>query len=459
MGWRYLQIDQGAAANGGQPITAADIWAVEQYNAAAEIGSGVGDPGSAPSYGPDAATNVPAYANSPTTWMPASVFTDAPADLVDHAATFTSSNSELNSVFDLMERSALYSGQQAYEDSPDRQEGQFTGDGVNESLAQVEDLDERTLTREFIDNLISSQQRWWISGSPAQTSTWGEINAIYPDNDGKRDIPDYSEMFPELVWDYYLQTGDAATLAAAYPTMKNIATYVGDSIYSTGQAAGLVCQLDSFSTSSSYRYGIIDWPPVDRYNTVVANSGVDTVVNLRAVEVYRALAGAAQVLGNAADVETYATDATNLTGAINSNLVESNGYYDDGIVGGPSPCTAYSGDALIGNYSQLDQTFAIVYGVAPAASYNQLGGYIASQGMKQGPMDVGQLELALVEANQSAALVTLLTNTAGDGPAKILAEGGTSMWEEWDPGCGAPGGGAGDNDTYNDAACTSGRTR
>jgi hypothetical protein len=454
MGWRYLQIDQGAAANGGQPITAADIWAVEQYNAAAEIGSGVGDPGSAPSYGPDAATNVPAYANSPTTWMPASVFTDAPADLVDHAATFTSSNPELNSVFDLMERSALYSGQQAYEDSPDRQEGQFTGDGVNESLAQVEDLDERTLTREFIDNLISSQQRWWISGSPAQTSTWGEINAIYPDNDGKRDIPDYSEMFPELVWDYYLQTGDAATLAAAYPTMKNIATYVGDSIYSTGQVAGLVCQLDSFSTSSSYRYGIIDWPPVDRYNTVVANSGVDTVVNLRAVEVYRALAAAAQVLGNAADVETYATDATNLTGAINSNLVESNGYYDDGIVGGPSPCTASSGDALIGNYSQLDQTFAIVYGVAPAASYNQLGDYIASQGMKQGPMDVGQLELALVEANQSAALVTLLTNTAGDGPAKILAEGGTSMWEEWDPGCGAPGGGAGDNDTYNDAACT-----
>jgi Bacterial alpha-L-rhamnosidase C-terminal domain len=69
-------------------------------------------------------------------------------------------------------------------------------------------------------------------------------------------------------------------------------------------------------------------------------------------------------------------------------------------------------------------------------------------------MDFGQLELALVEAGQPGALVTLLTNTAGDGPAKILAEGGTSMWEQWDPGCSAPSGQAGDNDTYNDTECT-----
>jgi hypothetical protein len=74
----------------------------------------------------------------------------------------------------------------------------------------------------------------------------------------------------------------------------------------------------------------------------------------------------------------------------------------------------------------------------------QLGSYIAAQGMQQGPMDLWQLELALAETGQPAALVRLLT-TAADGPAKILAEGGTSMWEQWDPGCGAPGGGVGDN--------------
>ena len=444
-GWRYLQVYQGTQANGGQPITAKDIWAVEQYNGASQVGSGVADPGSGRSYGPDSAANVSAYQDTATNWSPASVFTDARTSHVAEAATFTSSNSELNSVFALLERSALFAGQQAYEDSPDRQEGQFTGDGVDESLSGVEDLGERALTRQFIDDLSYSQKRWWISGSPAQDSTWGEINAIYPDNDSKRDIPDYTEMFPELVWDYYLQTGDLATLAAAYPTMQNVATYVDDSTYSSGQAAGLVCQLASYSSSSSYRYGIIDWPPTDRYNTVVKNSGVDTVVNLRAVEDYRALAGAAQALGDASQATAYSQQMGSLIKAINSSLVEGNGYYDDGMSVGTSGCAATTGDALIGNYSEHDQTFAIVYGVAPSSSDQRLGTYIASQGMQQGPMDLWQLELALVESGQPAALVSLLTDTAADGPAKILAEGGTGMWEQWDPGCSAPGGGVGDN--------------
>lgn len=464
MGWRYLQIDAGIQANGGQPLTAQDIWAVEQYNSASQVGSGVNDPGVRNEAGPDIPANVPGYADTASTWNPSSVFTDAPADETDDAATFTSSNEELNHVFTLMERSAQFAGQQAYEDSPDRQEGQFTGDGTNESLAQMEGLDERALTREFIDNLIFSQQRWWIAGSPAPGTTWGEVNALYPDNNvsngNMRDIPDYSEMFPELVWDYYRQTGDQETLAAAYPTMRNVAQYVTDNTYGTGQAAGLVCQLASFAKSAAYQFGIIDWPSTDRYNTVVLNSGVDTVVNMRAVEDYRALAGAAQVLGDTAAAQSYAQQTDRLIGGINAKLVESNGFYDDGLkVAGsaqnvPGNCPATSGAALIGNYSQLDQTFAIVYGVAPASSAQQLGGYLASQGMKQGPMDFGQLGLALVEAGQPAALVRLLTNTAGDGPAKILAEGGTSMWEQWDPGCSAAGGQAGDNDSYNDTECT-----
>ncbi len=463
MGWRYLQIYQGTAADGGRALTAGDIWAVEQYNAASQVGPAANDPG-VTNFGPDTPSNVRGYADTASDWSPASVFTSGPGSHTDEAATFDSGNSELNAVFTLMERSALFAGQQAYEDSPDRQEGQFTGDGTNESLAQMEDLGETALTREFIDNLIYSQQRWWIPGSPAAATTWGEVNALYPDNNvsngGKRDIPDYSQMFPELVWDYYLATGDQATLAAAYPAMRNVAQYVTDNTSPAGQASGLVCQLASFSPSTSYKFGIIDWPATDRYNTVVLNSGVDTVVNMRGVEDYRALAGAAQVLGDTSAAASYAQQTAGLIKTINAKLVETSGFYDDGmsVAGGgqavAGDCSAATGDALIGNYSQNDQTFAIVYGVAPASAYAKLGGFIAAQGMKQGPMDFGQLELALVEAGQPAALVTLLTNTAGDGPAKILAEGGTSMWEQWDPGCGAPGGQAGDNTSYNDTECT-----
>jgi hypothetical protein len=52
MGWRYLQVYQGTAANGGQRLTARDIWAVEQYNAASQVGSAVSDPGGT-NFGPD----------------------------------------------------------------------------------------------------------------------------------------------------------------------------------------------------------------------------------------------------------------------------------------------------------------------------------------------------------------------------------------------------------------------
>jgi hypothetical protein len=193
----------------------------------------------------------------------------------------------------------------------------------------------------------------------------------------------------------------------------------------------------------SYQYGIVDWPPPMRYNTTVLNAGVDTVVNARAVEVFRATADAAQVLGRPSDAATYSAAMTSLVNAINAHLVEpATGYYDDGL----TPAA----NAQIGNASEHDQTFAVDYGIAPASAYPALGNYITTQGMMQGPMDLGQLEQALIDVNRPDTLVSILTNPAADGPAKILAENGTSTWEQWDPGCSAPGGSPGNNT----ASCT-----
>jgi Bacterial alpha-L-rhamnosidase 6 hairpin glycosidase domain/Bacterial alpha-L-rhamnosidase C-terminal domain len=236
--------------------------------------------------------------------------------------------------------------------------------------------------------------------------------------------------------------------------------YLDDNTYAQGQASGLVCQLASFSSSTSYKFGIIDWPATDRYNTVVLNSGVDTVVNERAALAYSDLGQAAQALGNGADATTYGRQATALRQAINTTLSDGNGLYGDGYaVSGSGQavagnCSATTGGSLITNASQTSQSFAVVDGVAPTSDDAKLGSFIASQGMKVGPMDIGQLELSLVDAGQPAALVKLLTDRAGDGPAKILAEGGTSLWESWDPGCSAPAGQAGDNDTYENEECS-----
>ncbi len=360
------------------------------------------------------------------------------------AATFTSSNSTLNAVFSLMQRAALYAGQEEFNDSPDRQDGQFLMDTIDESMAGMEALDERMLTREAIQNFIFSQRRYWLAPGPQ----YGDLNAVYPDGDGKRDIPDFTEGFSEWVWRYYMLTGDRQTLALAYPTLQRIASYVKSSIATSGGDAGLVYQLAGggqgvpgeslFPGQGSYQYGIVDWPPPMRYDTTVLNAGVDTVVNMRAVEAFRAAADAARALGHASDAARYSAQLTNLVRAINGRLIESGtGLYDDGLLPGT--------DNQIGHASEHDQSFAVAYGVAPASTYGAIGRYIAGQGMRQGPMDLGQLEQALIAVNRPDVLVSVLTDPNADGPAKILAEGGTLMWEQWDPGCDAPGGSPGDD--------------
>ena len=64
-----------------------------------------------------------------------------------------------------------------------------------------------------------------------------------------------------------------------------------------------------------------------------------------------------------------------------------------------------------------------------------LGANLVAQGMHQGPMTWHVLLTALHKADQDDQIVKLLTDASADGPAKILAEDGTYMWESWDPGC------------------------
>ena len=363
--WRYVEI-----SNSGTPLTADDIAAVTQT-------------------------------------------TDVPSG---HAATFTSSNQGLDQVFALMQRSALLTAQDTFLDTPTREKGQFLGDSVDESIATMAASGERLLTRQAIVDFASSQDRYWPNGA---------MNAVYPNGDAKRDIPDYSEMFPEWVMDYYRQTGDATVLAQVYPAMKRVADYIQAAVDSTG----LVYELPG--GSGPYQYGIIDWPAPMRYDTVRDGNGAETVVNALAVGANRAVAAAAGALGDKSGGATYGGRADGLAAAMNHYLYNSaNGLYSDGL--------AVDTRQRIENYSEHAQSYAVTYGIAAPGSYGTLGARIAQDGMNQGPMDLRQLETALATTGQDAALVRLLTDPAHDGPARILAEGGTAMWEQWTPGCSTP---------------------
>jgi hypothetical protein len=388
-GWRYLQI---SAPGAGETLTTDDISAVVQY-------------------------------------------ADAPAD---RRATFNSDNPTLDADFAMMQRSGQYSSQETFLDTPTREKGQFTGDSVDISTANMTALGDRNATARAIREISESAVHAWKTASSGYCTaaqvpcsfgsegTPGRVNSVYPNGDNMRDIPDYTEFVPGWVWRYYQLSGDGQTLSQTYSTMKSIATYIHTYEATSGNAAGLVYNL--FGGTSSYQYGIIDWPSPMRYGYTFTNDAARTIHNAEAVDAFRSTAQAAQALGQTDDAALYNGWADTLAATMNAKLLRPDGLYTDGL-------SSATGNPQIDNTAQQAQSYPVMYGIAPASDTATLSSDIVAQGMHQGPMTWHVLLSALAKTGQDDQIVKLLTDPTADGPAKILAEGGTYMWESWDPGC------------------------
>lgn len=345
------------------------------------------------------------------------VHTDVPAG---REATFRSSDRTLDAVWEMLKRSAIYSVQEAFVDTPTREKGQFLGDAADISYATMSGFGERDATQQAIREFLRSAGRFWTTGNDL-----GRYNAVYPNGDGKRDIPDYSLMFVDWVWRYYQETGDAGLLAEAYPAIRNTADYVLRHIPAAGPTAGLVTQLSG--GSGAYQYGIVDWPEPGRFGYDMT-AAARTTINAQGVDVLRTVAWAGEALGRpAAEVAGYADRADALVETMNQRLRRADGVYVDGL----SATGEQSGHA-----GQHSTSYAIAHGVAPAADRPALAGYLAELGMRQGPMTAHWLLQALTDAGRPDAVLELLTNPDDLGWANILAQGGTFTWEAWtlDPG-------------------------
>ncbi|GGO68291.1 family 78 glycoside hydrolase catalytic domain [Nocardioides deserti] len=341
-------------------------------------------------------------------------------DVEGPEATFSSSDPTLDAVWDMMQRSALWSVQEQFVDTPTREKGQFLGDAANISYATMQGFGERTATRQAIREFLQSQQRFWSSGADA-----GRYNAVYPNGDGKRDIPDYTEMFVDWVWRWYEVTGDETLIREAYPAIRETAGYVLRHIPDEGPTAGLVTNLSG--GSGAYRYGIIDWPEPGRFGYDM-DAAARTVINALGVEVLRRTADMAEVVGRpASEVAELRDSERALVGAMNDRLRRPDGVYVDGLHADGTQST---------HAGQHSTSYAVAFDVAPEEDLPALAEHLSSMGMKQGPMTAHWLLQALSDAGRPDAVLRLLTNPDDLGWARILDQGGTFTWEAWtlDPG-------------------------
>jgi alpha-L-rhamnosidase len=330
---------------------------------------------------------------------------------VSQPASFSSSNATLDAVWSLAEHSALNGAQEQFIDTPTREKGPFLRDGYNESEGTMATWGERNLSRRALLEFAASQSRYWPNGA---------LNAIYPSGEGARDIPDYTEIYPEWVWRYVLATGDLATAQAVYPTVVKVTDYLAAAI---DPATGLVTRLPG-GGDGDYQYGIVDWPAPMRYGYDMATAA-RTTENAMAVDAFTRAADLGDTIGAPSGEVTNERDRAHaLTAAINTKMTRPDGTYIDGLEanGAPSP-----------HASQHANSEAIDYGLVPDANKHTIGDYIAPLGMAMGPMTAQSLLDALHATGHDRALVQLLTNPAQPGWARILASGGTNTWETWDP--------------------------
>jgi alpha-L-rhamnosidase len=311
----------------------------------------------------------------------------------EHAASFSSSNSTIDDEFELGVHSSLFTAQESFIDTPTREKGPWLWDGYNESITAIAVFGEENLTRKSLIEFAASQKRYWPNGS---------VNKIYPTGLGALDINEFTEIYPEWVWQYWIRTGDRSLLEAVYPALQGVANYVQASV---SKSTGLVTNLPA--TSIYY-----DFPVVTRIN----NLGVN---------VFRRAGDIAATLSRPqSEIDLQRARQGALTAAINKHLIRPDGTYVDGAKTDGTQVEAASQDA---------NSSAIVYGVAPDAKVPHIASYIASLGLTAVPRTAGEVLEALALAGRDDAIEKILTNKKADGWANILARGATFTWEVWNP--------------------------
>ncbi|MGA2522480.1 MAG: alpha-L-rhamnosidase C-terminal domain-containing protein, partial [Acidimicrobiales bacterium] len=238
----------------------------------------------------------------------------------------------------------------------------------------------------------ASQARYWRSGA---------INKIYPTGLGAEDIDEYSEIYAEWVWQYWMRTGDRALLEEVYPVLVKLSGYVQHAVRSS---TGLVTGLQTSEASYPYK--------------------VATRLNILGANVFRRTADVAEALGRpSSEVTRQRNRQAALTTALNRHLTRPDGIYADGLVG----------SVLAPRASQEVNACAVVYGAVPSRHRGAVAAHVAGLEMHAEPQYAAEVIRTLAMVGNNSQLLVRLTDPSTNGWANVLARGGTFCWEVWQP--------------------------
>ncbi|KUO19743.1 family 78 glycoside hydrolase catalytic domain [Streptomyces dysideae] len=308
------------------------------------------------------------------------------ADWNNSDSSFTSSDPDLDRVWDLCRYSIEATRGDLYTDTPTRERGPYEGDALINQLSEYGVQRSYALAR-------------WSNDYLVRQGTWPT---------------EYRLMCAISAWEDYLATGDDRQLAKDYDLLaaKNLTSYLGTD--------GLVHK--SPGSTSRDLGDLVDWPTASRDGYVFTN--VNTVVNAFQYAAFDALARCADVLGKTDEAAVLRDRADTLAAAMRNTLLDSSsGRFLDGAG------TTHS--------AQHATAFPVALGVADTLSDDvraRLGDTLAAGGMKVSVYGSQFMLDALFRLGRADAALALLTSKATNSWLHMLDDlKATIVTEAWDP--------------------------
>lgn len=307
------------------------------------------------------------------------------------AATFTSSNADLQSVWQLSKNTIEAVNVNFYTDSWTRERANYEADAYLQLQSSLYLTDDLSLGRYSIDYFKTN--RTWPTEWPLYV-----ILAVH---------------------DAWRQTGETQQLRDAYASLK---TKLPDAWFEN-ETQLIRKTTGANGCNSTTNCDIVDWPQSQRDGFVFGQ--YNTVVNALSYRAYRDMAAIATAIGETLDAETYDARAESLRTAINSRLYSvENGRYDDGLDASGNPTTHYSLHA---------SAFALAFGIPEESEAPRVAEYLASRGMACSVYGAAFLMDGLYSAGYGQTALNLLTSTETTSWMNMIRLGAGSTAEAWDP--------------------------
>lgn len=309
----------------------------------------------------------------------------------ENAAKFTSSDANLEKVWQLSKNTIESLNVNFYTDSWTRERINYEADGYLQLMSTL-NLDNDLSLGRYSMNYFKNNRTW--------PTEW----------------PIYVIL---AVHDAWRQTGDTEQVESYY---SNLQTKLPTKWLES--STGLIRKTSgSNGGNSSTDDDIVDWPASERDG--FSFQQYNTVINSISYRAYRDMAAMATSLGKDADAASYTAIADRMRDAINAKFYNAeSGKYDDGM---------NAAGVLTGHYSLHASAFALAFGVPETSDSSKVATYVGSRGMACSVYCAGFLIKGLYEGGNGQAALDLMTATGTKSWMNMINLGAGATMEAWDP--------------------------